>query len=125
MGTKVTPRQKKAIEALTKTGQVTQAAEAAGVARKTVYQWLHQEAFSRALDAATTEALAELSRQLVALGSLAVDTLRGVMTDTEATQSARVRAADILINRLLQLRQLVDLEERVSRLEAAANVNTK
>ena len=124
MGAKVTPRQNKAIEALTQTGQVTQAAEAAGVSRKTVYQWLHQEQFSRALDKATTEALAELSRQLVALGSLAVDTLRGAMSDAEATQSARVRAADILINRLLQLRQLVDLEERVSRLEAAGNVKS-
>jgi hypothetical protein len=118
MGAKVTPRQNKAIEALTQTGQVTQAAAAAGVARKTVYQWLRQDVFIQALDLATSEALAELSRQLVALGSLAADTLRGAMEDTEATPAARVRAADITINRLLQLRQLVDLEERVSRLEA-------
>lgn len=118
MGKKVTSRQIKAIEALTQTGQVTAAADAAGVARKTVYQWLRQDVFIQALDRATSESLSELSRQLVALGSLAADTLRGAMEDPEATPAARVRAADIVYNRLLQLRHLVDLENRVSRLEA-------
>ncbi|MBT7072518.1 MAG: hypothetical protein HN975_16695 [Anaerolineae bacterium] len=118
---KLTPRQRKALEALTQAGTVTAAAEAAGVARKTVYAWLLLPEFDRELNRATAAALGELSRRLVGMSGQAADTIQDVMNDPDASPAVRLRAADTGLNRLLQLRQLVDLEERVSRLEAAKN----
>ena len=44
------------------------------------------------------------------------------LDDTNPTSvGTRVRAADVVFSRLLQLRELVSLEERLSRLEAAKN----
>jgi hypothetical protein len=43
------------------------------------------------------------------------------MSDPEAPISARIRAADTVFSRLLQLRNLVDLEKRVSELEDRAD----
>jgi phage terminase small subunit len=115
---KVTPRQLKAIESLLTAGDKTEAAKAAGVSRKTIYRWLKQDAFKQALAEAEAEALDALSRELVVLGSKATTTLKEAMTrDTPA--STRVRAADIVLARLLQLRELVTLEARILALEQA------
>ena len=114
---KITPRQRKAIESLLTRGDVKSAAQAAGVTRKTIYRWFKQDHFKRALAEAEAEAVASLSRALVRLGDRATQTLEGAMADGEARMGTRVRAADIVLNRLLQLRELVDLTERVAELE--------
>ena len=121
----LTPRQQKAIEALTQAGTVTAAADAAGVVRKTVYQWLQLPEFEQALTQAKGEALGELSRRLLAMSSLAADTIENVMNDQDASPAVRLRAADTELNRMLQVNQAHDLEERISRLEAANNVKSK
>jgi phage terminase small subunit len=118
---KVTPRQLKAIETLLTTGDKTEAAKTAGVSRKTIYRWLKQDAFKQALAEAEAEALDALSRELVALGSKATATLKGAMTGNTPA-ATKVRAADIVLARLLQLRELVTLETRVLALEQALEV---
>ncbi|GIV77436.1 MAG: hypothetical protein KatS3mg050_1830 [Litorilinea sp.] len=117
MGGKVTPRQRKAIEALLTTGSITEASQAAGVARKTIYAWLKRDEFRAELHEAEAQALQSLSLSLVRLGEKAARTL-GEAMDGER-ESTRVRAADIVLQRLLQLRELVALEERVAALEQA------
>ena len=67
------------------------------------------------------EALAALSRTLVALGDQAVAVLRDAMRDSTAPINARLRAADMVLSRLLQLRELVNLDRRLSNLEARVN----
>lgn len=114
---RLTPRQRKAIEALLTTGDKTAAAEAAGVQRQTIYRWLKLPHFRAALAEAEAEALASLSRALVRLGDNATATLEQAMGDDESSWSVKVRAADVVLSRLLQLRELVDLEQRVSELE--------
>jgi len=118
MRAKVTPRQRKAIESLLTQGDVKSAAAAAGVARQTVYRWLKKPAFRAALAEAEAEALASLSRALVRLGEKATRTLeQAIDGEADTRMSTRVRAADIVLSRLLQLRELVDLERRVTELE--------
>jgi phage terminase small subunit len=114
---KLTPKQRKAIEALITSGDITQAAQTAGVARDTLYRWMRQEDFQAALNAAEAEAIETLARKLVRLGEKAAHTLAEAMDSEDATTSAKVRAADIVISRLLQLREMVDLEKRVQELE--------
>ena len=116
MAEKVTTKQRIAIQTYLSTGSVASAAEAAGVTRQTFHRWRKQERFKWALAEAEKEALESLSRALVRLGEKATETLEGAMDGAEK-ESTKVRAADIVLSRLLQLRELVTLEERVSELE--------
>ena len=114
---KLTPKQRKAVEALLTSGDITQAAQAAGVARDTLYRWMRQDDFRSALKTAEAASIENLARELVRLGEKAARTLDEAMTAEDATTSARVRAADIVISKLLQLREMVDLEKRLQTLE--------
>ena len=110
-------KKQRAIETLATSGNVAEAARAANVSRKTLYRWLRQSDFTEALEVTAQESLANLSRELVRLGAQSVTTLEGAMTDTEATASTKVRAADVVLARLLQLRELVSIESRLTALE--------
>lgn len=117
MSEKITPRQRRAIESLLTTADKAQAAAAAGVSRNTLYRWLRNPAFKAELDAATGEAIDALSRALVALGDKATATLDGAMSGDDTPITVKVRAADVTLARLLQIRELGALEKRVSDLE--------
>ena len=110
-------KKQRAIETLATSGNVAEAARAANVSRKTLYRWLRQSDFTEALEVAAQESLANLSRELVRLGAQSVTTLEEAMTDTEAAASTKVRAADVVLARLLQLRELVSIELRLAALE--------
>jgi phage terminase small subunit len=126
MRANLTPRQRRTIESLLTCADVTEAARQAKVSRDTVYRWLKQDAFRSALDQAVQESMAALSRNLVALGDKARKALADALDGDSPTQAGtRVRAADIVLSRLLQLRELVSLEERVSRLEDSQNAHKK
>jgi hypothetical protein len=113
----LTSRQLKTVKALATCGEISQAAQAAGVSRDTLYRWLRNPVFQAAMDEAIRSALGDLSRSLVALGHKAVSTMDAAMSDDQASPGAKVRVADVVLSRLLQLRELFDLEERVSQLE--------
>ena len=123
MSENLTPRQRKAVEALLTCCDTSQAAEAAGVSRETVYRWMREPAFREALQEATREALEGLSRELVRLGVKAVQALVEVLDGPEAA-AARVRAADVILGRLLQARELIDMETRLAELERKAKHET-
>jgi len=116
----LTPKQRKAVEALLTTGEVAAAAQAAGVARDTLYRWLKQPAFLRAVREAEARAVDDLSRLLVRLGRTATATLARAMNDASTPWATRVRAADATLSRILQLRELATLEARVAELERLA-----
>jgi len=118
---KLRSNQRKAIESLLTTPNIAEAARSAGVTRNTLYRWMREdEAFKQALKQAEGEALQGLSRSLVALRDAATKSLDDAMNEDESIH-VRVRAADIVIGRLLQVFDLVDLDQRVSALEARAD----
>ncbi len=120
IGNKLTGRQARAIAALLKEKDVSAAAKAAKVGERTLYRWLTEDAaFQRELQAAEGRAISGAVRRLADLTGTAVETLRGVMLATDAPLSAKVRAADIVLSRLLDLRQMVDFEARLADLEDA------
>jgi phage terminase small subunit len=119
----LTPKQRKAIEALLTTGEVTAAAQAVGVSRATLHRWLGEPVFLAAVRAAEARALDDLSRLLVRLARSAVTTLAKAMSDPATPPATRVRAADATLGRLLQLRELATLEARVAALEEAAGLS--
>ncbi len=111
-------KQRRAIAALLTEPDMTAVAKAAGVSRDTLYRWLAVPAFQAAVRDAEASAIAAVSRSLVRLAERAAATLDGAMTDPAAASSTKVRAADIVLARLLQVRELVTLEMRVAELEA-------
>ncbi len=115
-------KQRRAVEALLTTGEVAAAAREVGVNRGTLYRWLQEPAFLAAVREAEAKALDELSRLLVRLSRTAVGTLAKAMSDPATPASTRVRAADAVLGRLLQVRELAQLEARVQALEQAAGV---
>lgn len=119
----ITPRQSIAIERLLNGGTVQGAADAAGVSRKTVYKWLSIPAFQEAINNAQAEAIARLSRALIALGGSAIETLGETMSDKTQPPAVRVRAADIVTGRLLTMRESVEFEARLAELEKQAGIN--
>ncbi len=113
-------KKRAAIEALLTGDTLGRAAEKAGVHRNTITDWLREPDFMAELQAAEGEALGVLSRSLVSLAEKATKTLEEVLDGGE-TDGARLRAADIVLGRLLQVRELVDLEKRIEELERTIN----
>jgi len=113
----LTPRKRKALEALLTSGDISQAANTAGVSRDSVYRWLRDPDFQTALSNGTQAALQGLSQSLLTLGAAAAKALQVALEDTTAPLTARLRAADIVLTRLLQMRELVDLDKRLTELE--------
>lgn len=121
----LTGKQKRAVEALLATGEVAAAAKDAGVHRDTLHRWLKQPLFVQAVRETEARALDDLSRLLVRLSRTAAATLAKAMNDPAVPAATRVRSADIVLGRLLQLRELATLETRVMELERLAGLETE
>jgi len=113
-------KQRRAVAALLTEADTTAAAKAVGVSRDTIYRWLADARFQAALRDAEAGAIAAVSRALVRLAERAAATLDRAMTDPAAASSTKVRAADVILTRMLQLREGAVLEERVRELERHA-----
>lgn len=116
---KMTPRQRRFVAALFQYPTIKAASAAVGITDRTARNWLTDSEIITALRQSEVDALAGTTRGLLRLAAEAVNTLGDAMSDGDAPASARIRAADIVLARLLQLRELVTLEERVTRLEEA------
>jgi len=115
MSEKLTPKKRKAVMALIEHGSPARAAESSGVSRQTLYRWLEDAEFIAALQKAENAALQAFQRELVAMGHLAANAIRDGLQDADIR--VRLRAADIFTGRLLQLRELLEFEDRLTSLE--------
>lgn len=121
---KINARQRAAIESLLVYGEVTAAATACGASPQTVHSWMREPAFQAALRTAEAECLRGISRRLVALGDRAVATFAAILDDPNASPAHRLRAADATLARLLQLKEITDLETRIDVLESDIAAST-
>ena len=114
---RLSPKQRKAVEALLATGEVAAAARDAGVNRATLYRWLNEPEFLTAVRQAEA-ALDEFSfaREVT---RTAVAAIAKATSDRVTPAATKVLAADVALGRLLQVRELAQLEARVQALEAA------
>ena len=113
----LTPRQYKAIEALLEAPTITAAAQAAGVARVTLYEWLKQGPFREALETARAS-----------LYRAGVDTLKGAaekaagrlieLLDSKNENTRRLTAHEIL-TLAIRIDENQTLEKRLTALEQA------
>ena len=115
-GKNLTPKQHKALKGLLDTGRITEAATAANVSERTLYRWLTMPEFRTALVAAEGDAIDGSVRRLVSLSSQAADTLETVMQAAESDH-VRLQAARAVFEYLVKLRDLRNVETRISELE--------
>jgi hypothetical protein len=115
----ISTKQKAAIRALLTGASYPEAARAAKVHENTIGQWMKEPAFCAALGQAESDAMRAVSLSLVSLAEKASGVLGSVLDNLTARDSARIRAADVILGRLLQIKELSELEERVKKLEEA------
>jgi transposase-like protein len=118
--TRLSPKQQRALAALLRGQTMTAAAEAAGVNPKTLYLWRQDVHFRAELQAGERELVAGALRALETLARPAVVLLGRVVLDDEARPGDRLRAASTILDNVLKLKEILDLEERVTALEAQA-----
>ena len=112
-------KQQKAIAALLSSRNVPEAAKAAGVGERTLWRWMTEPEFAMALTHAEGVAIDTATRRLVSLQDSAIDVLQTVLNDAQATPYMRLRAAGMVLDALLKLRELRNFEARLAALEAA------
>lgn len=117
LSAKLSAKQEQAITALLTAGTVRAAAKAFDIGERTLYRWLQDPVFQDRLKAAQAEALDATVRQLTDAASLAVVVLRTVLCAPTAKDSVKVRAADVILSRVIVLRETLELEKRIAQLE--------
>lgn len=112
----LTTRQRRAVAALLSARDIKAAAAAANVGYNTLRTWLDDPAFVAELRSAEGQAIDAATRRLIDLQGQAIDALAEVL-GSGASAAVKVRAAAVVLDGLLRLRELRNIEERLSRLE--------
>jgi transposase-like protein len=113
-------KQAKAIAALLAAKDGATAAQQAGVSETTLYRWLREDkGFQEALRGAEKVAIDEAVRRLAGAAGHALNTILVLMLDRDTPASIRLRAATVVLEQLVKLRELTSLEERIAALEEA------
>jgi hypothetical protein len=116
----LTARQQRAIEALLVERNITNAAKAAKVSRRTLHAWLTDAQFCSELHRSANDVMESSVRRLKALSASAVDALEDSM-QASVKPAVRVRAADVTLAKLMHLSEFTELEQRLAALEERLN----
>jgi hypothetical protein len=107
--------QRKALDALLKSTTVAEAAQLADLGERTLYRYLTDPDFDAALRNRQTRVVSETVAALIGGSGEALDVLKDVMNDPEASPSVRTRAA---LGWLREQWKAVELSVVLARLEA-------
>lgn len=99
------------------------AAAAAGVSKRTARRRMTESDFRAEVDALRADMFARAVGRMAGLVDEAAETLRDVMRDPEAPAGARVSAARAVLQLGADLRERLELVERIEALEAATVPN--
>jgi hypothetical protein len=111
------PREKQFCQAVL-TRDVKNAATECGISETTAHRWIRRDDIQAAIGELEADALEMISRRLLLLADGAAAVLDAVLSDPAAKPGDRLRAADLVLSNLLRVRELVDIESRLSALEA-------
>ena len=120
-GEKLSRKQEQAIIALLTESTISAAAARVGIGEVTLWRWLQREEFQAEYKRARREAVSQAIAAIQQASAEAVQTLRDIMADSEASASSRVAAAKAVLELALKAVELEDIDERVTLLEEAAH----
>jgi len=112
-------KKRKALAALLACSTARGAAKAAGIGERTIWRYLGDPLFKRELRDLQDKAIMAAAASLSGLTGEAIETLRDVLSDAEASHSVKVRCALGILQERRRIGELDDLSERVGRLEEA------
>jgi hypothetical protein len=115
----ITPRQEKAVFCLLSEATTPAAALKAGVGLSTLRRWMEQPEFMRAYRKARLASFSETLRLFRRSANAAIVTLVSIMQDKTALASARIRAAEIILEHDRKGVETEDIGVRLSELEEA------
>ena len=120
----LTTRQRRAIAALLSEPDAKAAARAANVGYRTLMRWLAElPEFRTALTQAEGATIDAAGRRLLSGQDQALKVLSDMMTDPETTQANRRQAAQAWLDFALRWREVKNIEQRLTDLEAAIYAN--
>lgn len=114
----LTLRQQKALACLLSEPTIEGAAKAAKVSKVTLYEWMKEPAFKAALDEARHLLFGDGLASLKAAMGEAVGALRKALSEPDATVANKIAAATKLIELALRSHETLEIETRLSALEA-------
>jgi len=114
----LTARQRRMIAAMLASKNIGEACETVQVGRSTLTRWLNDDRFINALRKAQGEAITHAGSRLIAAQEAAINTLIE-LADQAKNEGVKRAAANDLLAYSLKFRDLVDIEERIDRLEKA------
>jgi hypothetical protein len=114
-GDKLSRTQEKAIAALLSTRTIGEAAKVCGVNDATLWRWLQLPDFQAAYRAARRQVVEQAISKLQGATKYAVATLGKNLSC--GNPAVEIRAAQIIIEQAIKGVELIDLQERVERLE--------
>ncbi len=113
----------KALAALLESSSVTEAAQKCGLSQKTLYRFLEDDDFKREYRSARRQAFENSIAQIQSASGEAVETLRQNLHCENPF--VEVRAAQIILDNAYKGIELLELMERIERLEDAIEENQK
>ncbi len=122
-GTQFGRKKDEAIAALLTQRTTEDAARAVGVANSTIVLWMKDSDFQIAYREARRAAFSQAIARLQQASSTAVTVLLKVMIDPSKPASARVRAADSVLDHASKAIEIEDVEVGVAALEQAAEIS--
>jgi hypothetical protein len=115
-GDKLSRKQDDAIAALLSTSSIKDAAKACGVSDASLWRWLQLPDFAAAYRLARRQVVERAVSELQAACGEAVETLKRNLHCEQA--AVEIRAAQIILEQAIKGVELIDLQERVERLES-------
>jgi hypothetical protein len=124
-GSKFERKKEEAVAALLTHRNIEEAADAIGIATKTLLRWMKEPTFESAYREARRAAFGQSVARLQQASGAAVTTLLKVMVDSNTPPSTKVRAADSVLAHTAKAIELEDIEARLSQLERAAEASNQ
>ncbi len=115
-GDKLNRKQEQAIAALLSASSIKAAATSCGMAEVTLWRWLQLPDFQTAYRAARRQVVERAVSELQAACGAAVETLKRNLHCEQP--SVEIRAAQVILEQAVKGVELIDLQQRVDRLEA-------
>jgi len=114
----LTRKKKLAIEALAKSPTITEAAEKAGCTPRSIHGWLKETEFKNAVLERERELRNDAARVASIYAVEALELLHEIFTNTRNDVSVRRLAAKDLLGYLSTTENMLDVDIRITRLEA-------
>ena|SRR5579883_875773 len=121
-GSKFGRKKEQAVAALLTHRTIEEAARSIDVNSNTLLRWMKEPGFDEAYREARRAAFGQSIARLQQASSAAVTTLLKIMVDPNAPASAKVRAADSVLDHAAKTIELEDIERRIAELERSADV---